>query len=263
MMCRGFRLMRHFGLALHFQPVLLELLRIQRLLAGLVLRRPALSAIRAIAPIRTITPVRTPSPSAAAATPPAAMLFAFLLGRTCSVLRALRSAWLLLLRRTGRALIRAAFALRTLCVLALGLGQFSLLGNGGLRRIGLRPVRAGLLLGRALVPARLLIATVVAIAARLMIALAVAAVALMIAPAVAASVTCATPTAIPAAALMAVTVLVARPVRPLRPGRTHRGFIGRERLLGLLFCFQPAEQAAEESRASRFGRLRRRRRRRC
>ena len=78
MMGRRVRFLHEFRLALLLQAVLLELLRIDRLLAALVLRRPAFATIGTVAPVRTIAPVAAAAASAAASTAPAPMLFAFL-----------------------------------------------------------------------------------------------------------------------------------------------------------------------------------------
>ena len=106
------RVMR-LSLALHLQPVLLQLLRIERLLRTLVLLcvlRPRSSALR------TIAPVGAASATAATIASPAARLFAILPRRAIAVLgdriRTLlrgRPRWLL---RTRGTLIGAALRLR-------------------------------------------------------------------------------------------------------------------------------------------------------
>lgn len=173
----------HLRLALLLQPVLLELLGVKRLrrilLLGLVLR-PALATLG------TITPVGAASAAAAAVTSPAAGLFAFLLRLTVAVLRSRIGSLLhgslrrpLLLRRTRRALIGAALALRTLGGLAFGLRKLALLLDLVLRLgLALRTLALGairprlLLLRRARIAARLVVAALmipfsVTLAARL------------------------------------------------------------------------------------------------
>jgi hypothetical protein len=78
MMPLGVRFVCHLGFALLLQPVLLELLRVDRLVGTLRVLGTALTALalRALAAIRTIAPV-TATPTTAAA-PAALLLFAFL-----------------------------------------------------------------------------------------------------------------------------------------------------------------------------------------
>lgn len=238
------------SLALHLQPVLLQLLSVERLLRALVLLgvfRPALTTVRAITPVGAAT-----APAAAIASP-AARLFAILLRLTVAVLRARIGPLLhgrpLLLLRTRGTLIGAALRLRPFAGLIHGLRKIDWLLDLSLRPIGLRtilpairPVRARLLLLRWA-----LFAPCIAISTLLLVRPAAATVALVIALAVAASVTSiasATPTAsatLAAAMLVPVTRLVARAFRTLRPCRTHRRFVGSCRLLGRLFRLEPAE----------------------
>ena len=139
--------LRHLRFALHLQPMLFELLRVERLLRILLrmrLLRPAFTAIASTA---------TAAAAAAAAVTAPALFFATFLRRTVAVLQArLRP---LLLRRALRTLIRPAFALRTLERLALCLGKLALLRDLALRAIGARLL---LLLRRPLVAAGLLVA---------------------------------------------------------------------------------------------------------
>lgn len=256
--CR-FRLQRHGGLALLLQAMLFQLLRVHRLIRTLRMRllrtafalRP-LAAVRTFCTLCTFRPIATvcaaAPATAAAVTAPAARFFAFLLRGPClSVLLALRSARLL--GRTGRTLVRPALALR-----AFELGKLALLRHLSLLAFAVRAIRPGLLLLRALIAARLLIAALViaptVASLALLVASAVAAVALMITPAVAApvaasaSLTSLTSATLAAALLVAVAMLVAR---AFRSGRTDGRLIGRRRLCDGFLRLEPAEQAAEKT----------------
>ena len=130
-----FPLISRLGLALHLQPVFLQLLRVERLLRILVrcllrmrVLRPALAAISASA-----------SAPATSATAAPAMFFSAFLRWAIAVLRTLLRP--LLLRRALRPLIRPALALRAFVRLPLGLRKLALLGD-----FSLRAVRTGLLL---------------------------------------------------------------------------------------------------------------------
>ena len=206
-------------------------------------RSPCGRSPRSLATFRTIATVSAAAATAAAIAAPAAMFFAFLLrGSRLSVLLALRSA--LLLGRAGRTLVRPALALR-----AFDLGKLALLRHLSLLAFALRAIRPGLLLLRALVAARLLVAALV-----IAPAFAAASVALVIAPAfaaasataaaAAASATSITSATLAAALFVPVAMLVAR---AFRPRRTHGGLIGRRRLFDGFLRLQPAEQAAEKT----------------
>ena len=260
-------LLRHLGFALLLQAMLFQLLRIDRLVralhvgivttgllrARLFLARLAFRA--ALAAIRTITSTAATAATAATATTSAAMLFTFLLWRTRSVRRCcLRAPWRLgLLRRARRALVGPALALRAVAVRTLHLAEFSLLRHFRLLALALRAIRPRLLLllrtwfaGLRLIAARLITATVTSITSAAAIALVIA-LAFATTVASAAAITAATSTTFAAATLVPVAVLVARTLFARRPCRTHRGFIGGRRLVGLLLGLQPAEEAAEES----------------
>ena len=209
-----FRLV-HLRLALLLQPMLLELLRVERLL-GTLRPRPALAAFPAITVPAAASPVA----------PAAPVLFAFLLRRPRAVLRRLLRPRLL--RRAWRALIGTALALRTLGVLVFGLRKLALLLDLALRTLALGAIRPHLLLmGRALVAALLLVAPAVAVGTRL-ITPAITAL-LVIAPAVAVAtrLAIASPGAFAAAMILPVTRFVARTFRALRPRRTHARLVRR------------------------------------
>jgi hypothetical protein len=74
----GVRFVRHLGFALLLQPVLFELLRVDRLVGTLRVLGTALAAfaLRAVAAIRTTAPVAAAA-SATAAAPAALLLLAF------------------------------------------------------------------------------------------------------------------------------------------------------------------------------------------
>lgn len=259
-------------LALHLQPVFLQLLRVEGLLRALRLRRvlgPAFSAIGAIATISAATATTT------SIAPSAARLFAFLPRRTVAVfrprIRALLRGWPRLLLRTRMTLFGSPLtlrsiglrpilpAVRTLCLRTLCLRLLSLLRNFRVRSIAVRPLRPGLLLLRgALVAPRLLVALCIAIAA-LLVRPATASVALVITRAIATSATSIASATSTASATLAAPMLVpvARFVvatfRALRPCATHARFVCRCGLLGRLVRLEPAEQASKESGARRFG----------
>lgn len=230
-----FVLVPQFGFTLLLQAVLLELLRVDRLVRALHVRllgarllRTAL-ALRPVAAVRAIAAVSaTAAPAAVAA--PTPMLFAFLLRRArLSIRLALRSA--LLLGRAGRTLVRPALALR-----ALGLGKLALLRHVCLLAFALRAIGPVLLLLRALIAALLVAALVVAPALA----------AAPVAPAVAAAcapVTSAALAALAAALFVAVAMSVAH---ALRPDRTYHRLIGRRRLFDGFLRLQPTEQTAEK-----------------
>ena len=164
-----------------------------------------------------------------------------LLRRTLAVLFALRSARLL--RRTRRALVRPALALRSIdlrtilpAIRALGLGEFALLRHFRLLPLALRALGPGLLLllRWALVAALLLIAALMIAAAAtvaLVFSASIASATSIASASSAPSIASATPAAFVAAALMAIAVFVARTLFARRPCRAHGGFIGR-----LLLC---------------------------
>jgi hypothetical protein len=114
---------RFFSLALHLQAVFLQLLRIYGLLRVALVRlrvlRPALAAIWTIAPVAAATA------AAAAIAPPAARFFTVRTRRAIAVFRPRVLALLHgrpgLLRRAGRALVRAAFSLWAFSLWALAL----------------------------------------------------------------------------------------------------------------------------------------------
>jgi hypothetical protein len=239
---------RFFGFALHLQPVFLQLLRVDRLfraallclsLIRLSVLRPAFTAIRTISAIATATATATATAATIAA--PAARLIAFLPRRTIAIaflgsgvggLPLLHGwPWLLLLWARVALLIGTPLALRTITLRTLRLRLVSLLRNFRIRSIAVRPVRPRLLLlRRALVAPRLLVAPCIAIAA-LLVRPAAASVTLLVARAVATSatsITSATSTAsaaLAAAMLVPVARFVVATLGALRPGGMHAGLV--------------------------------------
>jgi len=175
----------HLRLALHLQTVLLELLRVERLLRALL---PGL-LLRPAATIGTIAPVAAAAATAAAIAPAAARFAAFVLRQAIAVrskVGCLRLSLLLLLERARRTLVWTALALRPLGGLIHGLHKLTLRLRLRLRDIGRRAILPALALGT--VVARLLLLRRAPVAALLVIdALMIAAtVALSVASAIAA-----------------------------------------------------------------------------
>jgi hypothetical protein len=230
---------RFLGFALHLQPVFLQLLRVDGLfraalvclsLIRLSVLRPAFTAIRTISAITaataTATTIATPAARLVALLPRWTIAIAFL-GSGVRGLPLLhgRPRLLLLLRARVALLIGTPLALRTITVRPLRLRLVRLLRNFRIRSIAVRAVRPRLLLlWRALIAPRLLVAPCIAIAA-LLVRPSAASVTLLVARTVATSITSATSTASAAAMLVPVARFVVATLRALRLRGMHAWFV--------------------------------------